>query len=127
MPRPIVSQAAEDLYAILSPLAYADESNDWALLNFCEAFIGLLQQVLDYTADPPWSSIVDIDRADLKALPWLAQMVGVQAPPRDSATESDEAYTERMREYIRSTPGFYRGSPDAIRAAAALYLTGTKT
>jgi hypothetical protein len=75
---------------------------------------------------PYWSALVDIDRCPALALPWLAQMVGVVAPPQEVG-ESDNAYEIRLREYIRATPGFSRGSPGAMMAAAQQFLTGTKS
>lgn len=124
MARPVVSQAAENLYEILSPLAYADESLDWPLLKYCEALAMNLQLVLDYGGD--WSQIVDIDRVPYEAIPWLGQLVGVTTPPRIQG-ETETAHEDRIREYVRGVPGFARGTPAAIIQAAQQYLTGTKT
>lgn len=125
MSRPVVSEVAEGLYTILQPLAFADEQNGWALLYFCEALIGAVQKVQDYSADG-WNDILDIDNTPNEALPWLAQFVGVVVPPRIS-TDSDSDYYARIRAYIKSTPGFSRGTPVAIVAEVLPYLTGTKT
>lgn len=130
MPRPTVSEVTEELYEILKPVAFADEQHDYALLVLSEAIVGQLQLVNDLSAAqtvdgkeyPPWSQVVDIDRTPDVALPWLAQFVGVVAPPG-----SGEEYNNKLRDYIRSTPGFTRGSPAAIVAAAQLYLSGGKT
>lgn len=129
MPRPVVSQAAEQLYGILAPLAYDDERLDWPLLKYCEALAGSLQEVYEYiyaNGYSAWGIIMDVDNAPFKALPWLAQFVGVTVPPRQ-AGETDEAYDARIRAYIRATPGFDRGTPDAMMAAIQQTLTGTKT
>ena len=129
MARPVVSQAAEDLYVSLLPLAYADAQYDWPLLKYCEANAGLLQEVKTYTdlnGTPPWSSIVDVERAPFKALPWLGQLAG-QISPNRQVGETDQQYEDRLRQYIRDTPGFKRGSPGGMAAAAQQFLTGTKT
>jgi hypothetical protein len=130
MARPVVSQAAESLYAILLPVAFADEQLDWPLLRYCETLAGTLQEVNDYTASengyPPWSVIVDVDRAPFKALPWLGQLVGLRMPVR-LVTETDAQYETRIRDYIRQPPGFRRGTPSDLIEAAQLHLTGTKT
>lgn len=123
MAKPIVSEAAEELYEILKPLAYADEALDWPLLTFCEAIAGPLQQVKDYS---DWSKVLDIDRSPYEALPWLAQFVGVVSPAKTMA-ETEAQHEARIREYIRATPGFQRGAPSALIATAQQYLTGTKT
>jgi Carbohydrate binding domain len=122
MPPPEVSQAALDLYAILSPVAYADEDLNYPLMNFCEALVGPLQEVNDYVGTnglTPWSSVVDIDRVPYEALPWFAQLVGSVA--------FKKLTTETEGDHEQSTPGFYRGSRDAMAAAAQQYLTGSKT
>lgn len=74
----------------------------------------------------PWSGIVDVNRAPYKALPWLGQLVGVDTPNIVTG-ESSLAHESRIRELVRATPGFKRGSPAAIEAAVSQYLTGTKT
>lgn len=130
MPQPSVSQSAENLYEILKPLAYADERYGWPLLHLCEASVGSLQQVNNYVGSqddefPNWSALVDIDRAPDETLPWLGQLVGVVVP-RQEILETDSDYAVRIREYIRGTPGFKRGSPSAMVVAVQQYLTGTK-
>lgn len=75
---------------------------------------------------PAWSKVTDVDRAPAEALPWLAQLVGQVLPPQQTG-ESDATYEARIREFIRDTPAFYRGSVAAMTTAAQQYLTGTKT
>jgi hypothetical protein len=68
---------------------------------------------------PGFVRLVDLDLAPEKALPWLAQFVGVQLQPG-----LDDA-AQRAR--IRATDGFHRGTVSALVGAARQYLTGGKT
>jgi hypothetical protein len=130
MDRPVVSEVAEELYSIISPLAFEDEENDWALLIFCEALIGAVQIVREYSipfwqgvrADINWQTILSIDDTRGEALRWLAQFVGVVIVPQ-LVLENDND----LRDYIKSLPGFTRGSPNAMRAEISRFLTGNKT
>ena len=132
MARPIVTNSAEDLYEGVLPLAHEDESNNWALLHFCEAFIGGLQPVEDIVRDdvvndaPGWSIIVDVDRAPYVGLPWLGQFVGVTTPDK-LMTEDESEHDARSRDYIRNTGGFDRGTLASIIGATQQNLTGSKT
>jgi hypothetical protein len=120
--RPAVSDAAERLFTSLGPWSRADsELTGWALLHFCESIAGRYQDILSIVesgddGEPGWSAVLDANRAPATWLPWLAQFVGVRLPPG----LSEEA--QRLR--IKSTDGFRRGSPDAVRAAAKQYLIG---
>lgn len=122
--RPVVSAVADELYEILKPLAYADQSLGWPLLLFCEAVSNPVQVVKDVGVD--WSQILDVDRAPYDGLPWLAQLVGSTLGPMLTG-ESTTSYDTRSRSYIRATPGFNRGTPAAMVAAIQQYLTGTKS
>lgn len=124
MAKPVVSDVANELYDILSPLAFADESNGWPLLHFCEALIGAVQLVNDYSENA-WANLLDIDKTTDEALPWLAQFVGVVLLPQLS-TESSADFSTRIRAYIKSTPGFTRGSKAAMIAEIQQHLTGEK-
>lgn len=132
MSRPVVSNIAEQMYAGLGPLTFDDHLNGYALLHFCEAFIGSLQNVetvvrYDEAADAiGWSMILDVDRAPYVGLPWLGQMVGVTTP-EPMVGETQAAHEARTRAYIRDTGGFDRGTPAAIVGAVQQYLTGSKS
>lgn len=124
-PRPEVGSAAEELYASLGPWAWKDtEDERYQALDFSEALVGgnRLQDLEDIIRDtdvgPGWSPVMDVDRAPLAWLGWLAQFAGVRT--RNGLSESDQ------RQRIRNTDGMKRGSPGAMRAAAQQYLTGTK-
>jgi hypothetical protein len=127
VPRPVVTEAAEELYVSLGPWSRADEAlgedGGWQLLHFCEAAVGQLQPLLDVISDTEdgigWSIVLDVERAPAAWLPWLGQFVGVTVDP-----VLDEA---GQRAQISSLPGTKRGSPGSIAAAAQRYLTGTGT
>lgn len=128
MARPVVSDIAEELYASLGPWQRRDtqigeDTDQWRLLELCEALAGGLQDVEDIVRDtdddPGWSIVLDADRAPVDWLPWLGQFVGVRLPV--GLSEADQ------RARIKSTDGFQRGSPEALKEAARSYLTGTKS
>lgn len=129
MPAPTVGSFTVRLYEELKPLAYGDGDPHWYLLNFLSAISELYQDVYDYASDtddgPGWSVILDLDRAPLAAVPWLAQFIGA-VPPARLVAETDEEYLTRIREYVRGAEGFKRGTPAALKKAAQLHLTGNK-
>lgn len=121
--QPTLESFAATLYASVEPVAWQDASNGWALAHYCATLGHLFQAVEDLARDTPegpgWSMIVDLDRCPTDWLPWLAQFVGVTIPT--GLTDAE------MRAWIAGTDGFSRGTPDAIRAAAAATLTSSKT
>lgn len=72
---------------------------------------------------PPFSIMFDPDNAPDDALAWLAQFVGVELEKKN-VNEDDFYYFLRQRQRIKDHLGFARGSAAAMRATAALYLTG---
>jgi Carbohydrate binding domain len=88
--------------------------------------VELLTLFTSYNGYPAWAVVMDVDTAPFKALPWLAQFVGVTIP-NQGPEETDIDYDARVRAYIKATPGFSRGSPDALIAAVQQTLTGAKT
>jgi hypothetical protein len=130
LPRPVVTEAAEELYARLGPWAAADTerglaTGEWRLLEMCEGIMGRLQDIREVVFDdidedhPGWSHVLDVDRAPEEWLGWMAQFAGVRLQ------QGLDEVTQRAR--IKSTDGFRRGSPGAIVGAAQQYLTGDKT
>ncbi len=121
--RPVVSQAAEDLYAGLEP--YAKLDTEWHLLRWCEIVVQkTLAQIHGYVTDqadgtPGWAIIMDPDGAPPEVLPWLAQFVGVEV-----TDEMDEA---AIRAAIKLPSGFARGTPAALVAAVKPSLTPPQT
>lgn len=85
----------------------------------CESISELDALVRDTDNGIGWSSILDVDRVPAKALPWLAQLVGVITVMGISDAE--------QRARVKAHGNWKRGSPDAIKAATQLHLTGTKT
>lgn len=123
IPRPEVSQAAELLYGLLWPQTIEDELNEWHLLLFCEALAGtLFEEIRSYVSDGEtmqgWSVIFNVDTCPPKALPYLAQFVGVHF--EDSLT------VQQQREKIIERPAFKRGTPASMLAAIKQHLTGSK-
>jgi hypothetical protein len=115
---PLLVQQA---YRALGPWAREDE-DVWELLQFVYALFnpiveidGLVRDTDTYTG---WGQTLDVDAAPEKFLPWLAQFVGVEP------IKGLDAASQRLR--IKQAAGFNRGSVAAIRAAAALHLTGTR-
>lgn len=123
MARPIVGTFTEEWYAQLEPVQYAEVQHDYPLLRFLNAMGLNFQEIEDYStelgSEIPWSLLIDVDRSPLKALPYLAQFVGVRFPT--GLTEAQQ------RQRIKDAPNLRRGSPAAMVAAAQTYLTGNKT
>lgn len=108
------------VYESLAPLTYNDNDD---LRNYVDSIGQMTREIEDLVRDdadgnPGWSSILDADRCALQFLPWLAQAVGVVLP--DGLSEADQ------RLYIKSTYGWKRGRPEAIKAAPIKHLTGDR-
>jgi hypothetical protein len=120
---PDLDAVADRLYADMTPLAWLDEFNDYALATLTGAIGEMYQEVDDLARDTPqalgWSSVVDLTRCRADWLPWLAQFVGVTLP--SGATEA------QARTLIGQLSGFKRGTRASIIAAATATLTGAKT
>ena len=104
-------------------LASNDQANGWAHAILCEGIqrmIVRVAEVYDPPGDiPPGAPLLDPALCPDWALPWLAMVVGVTLP--------SGADPETQRTIITSVAGWQRGTPAALRAAAQLTLTGTKT
>lgn len=124
MPRPVVSQAAEEFYEFLEAFVEEDEDTEWETLLWCEAIMGgtpqtVLAWVTDRSGDiPGWGYLFNADLADANALPWLSQFNGTKLREDMSVAE--------QRAAIKSPAGFERGTPAALQSAPLNYLTGTK-
>lgn len=120
---PGLESFAARYYESMAPLAWMDASTGYALALFCGALGTMFQPVEDVARDTPegpgWSAVVDLTRCPAAWLPWLAQFIGVTVPA--GATDA------QARAWIAETDGFNRGTPAAIRAAAAATLTGSQT
>lgn len=125
MTAPIVTSWSQELYDQLVSFTPGDATNGWALLRLVNAMCDPMFQELDDLARdtvdgyPGWSVLLDLNRAPTKALPWLAQFVGVQL----LGTLSDA----EMRTTIATKGGVRRGTLGSIIAAAQQYLTGAQT
>lgn len=118
-----ISSAGEVLYDAVTPLAYDDANQGWALRYYCGAAGLLIGDVYDWAMETDdyegWSTIMDVDRAPEDALPWLGQFAGVRLI--SGLTE------EQKRDWIRETEGFKRGTVGAITGAITPLLTGQQT
>jgi hypothetical protein len=123
MSAPVLSDLGERLRERTAPLAPSDERYGWVHAHLCEALARMLQQVADVWDPPdplpPGAPLMDPELAPDWALPWVAQLVGVQLPAGASPDQG--------RALIAGVSGFKRGTPAALRAVAAMYLTGDKT
>jgi hypothetical protein len=123
VPAPTLSHIAQRLYDELAPLAGDDGANGYALAHYCAALALQRDLVADLSRDeddrPGYAVLLDPDTCPAFALPWLAQFVGVRIPLGMSEAA--------MRLRIKSTDGFRRGTPEALRGAARQFLTGTQT
>lgn len=113
---------ADRLYEELAPLAYDDINRQMALQQFCRALGTMFQPIEDVSRDrenaPGWSQVMNADTIISEGLPWLGQFVGV------TLLGGLDDFNQRLR--IKTTSGMQRGSPDAIRGAAAQYLIGKR-
>jgi len=117
----------QELYDALLPLAYDDARYDDALWKYCCSIAGMIQDIEDLSRDrhiegdhvAGWGGLVDLNLTPDYALPWLGQFVGVLPIAGVEA--------EANRDRISAKVGFSRGSPEAMRAAAQVYLLGNKT
>lgn len=119
-----VGSTALRLYNALGSAFHAgDRELGYPLLWFCYAITRTLAEVdrivRDSDAGVGWSSVLDVDQAQRKDLPFLAQFIGARVDPRLSTAD--------QREEIRKVKGFQRGTPEAIKAAARPTLSGTRT
>jgi hypothetical protein len=117
----IIRYLPDRVYDSIAPLT-ANDNGD--LRAYVDSIGQMTREIEDLARDdadgnPGWSSILDADRCPVQFLPWLAQAVGVVLP--DGLSEADQ------RTYIKSTDGWKRGRPAAIKAAPIKHLTGDRT
>lgn len=127
MAAPVPDTVAAEILDALAPMLYADGTapqNDALAIYINGLSEPTLQEVEDYASDDPvtgaigYSVYVDIDRTPDKALPWLAQFVGVKL--------AGGLTPAQQRTQIESLANLNRGTLAAMTAAAAPFLTGTK-
>jgi hypothetical protein len=122
MARPVVSATAERLYEAMGPMQDQDETHGWALLKLCDALTVSAAEVEAFAADTDtqagWGPLLDVTAAPAKVLPYLAMFVGALITPALSV--------DQQRDLIRAAPGRRRGTPEAIKDAARLWLSGAK-
>jgi hypothetical protein len=120
---PTHSPYGERLRERTQPLALDDASYGFAHAYLCEALsrpFEEVQAIFDPEGDvPPIAPLLDPELCPDWALTWLAQFVGLHPPAGYSP--------DTIRTLIVSASGFARGTPAAMKAAAGVYLTGSKT
>lgn len=121
--RPDSASFSDALYDYLAPFQDGDDIRDWALLTYLIALGTVYQEIEDIVREqdgvPGWSVLMDVNACPIKALPWLAQIAGV---------ELDNTYTEaQKRDQVVTAAGWKRGRPAALMASIQPLLTGTKT
>jgi hypothetical protein len=113
---------ADRVYKRLEPIAHGDEDTGYMLYGLVEALTlpqdPLEEIVREDDTHPAWTRAVDPYEVPLWALPWLANLVGV---------EWAGASSEALRTKTIERPNYRRGTVPAIRSAAQTTLTGTKT
>jgi hypothetical protein len=112
-----MSASADSIKTSVDPV-YTDDFG-----TYIEGLAKILNEIDDLARDtenddPGWSIILDLTRCPYAGLPWLAQLAGMQT--RTGLTDSEQ------RQWIFSQQGKTRGTAVALRAAAQIYLTGTK-
>lgn len=122
--RPVVGEAAEELYAAMGCFTVGDEDHAWHLLKFCDALATVMLErvhslVAAVSGRPPWQIAMDPETAPDFALAWLAQFVGAELEAAMSDSE--------QRDAIEVPQGWRRGTPESMREIARRTLTGTKS
>lgn len=116
------TQFADDVYALLEPVAKWDEAQGWPLLAFVSALSEPFRQVEELVrARPgrdPWQQAFDIYTCPDWWVPWLGQWVGVEA--------NSPLGADAQRQQVIAEGGFKRGRPATIIAAVQATLTGTQ-
>lgn len=116
---------AQSLVKLLQPMMYDDANHGNALAVYLGALgDNLFQEIEDWASDtdlgqPGYSLLLDADRVPDKAIPWLAQFVGV------TITKGLPAADQRSQ--LKGLTNWKRGTVDALQAAPLPYLTGSKT
>lgn len=114
---------AQDVLDALAPMLYAEVSTGDALTDYVTGLSLPFELVETWASDTDthigWSLLLDVDRCPVEALPWLAQIVGLKLNTGLSVAD--------QRQQIHDAPNWKRGTPGAMRAAPAPYLTGAKT
>lgn len=119
---PPYSELGERMRDRYAPLAPTDDQNGYAFAKLAHAMMAPFLQLAELVDPPdpyvPWEPLFDVDICPAWALPWLAQVVGVRITA--GLSEAD------MRTMVKELGGFKRGTPEAIKHAAGLALTGSK-
>ena len=120
---PAVGPFGDSIYTEVAPLTYDDINQAWSLLYYVDSIGQMFDEIELLARDtdevPGWCMLLNPDTTPAKALPWLAQFVGVQLEP--TLSEADQ------RAYIKAAAQWRRGSVQAIIETTQFFLTGSKT
>jgi Phage tail protein (Tail_P2_I) len=111
------------MYEAMSPLAFAEADLGYPMLRFFKSIAYNVHEIYAMITENgvPWSLSVSVDEVPSRYLDWLAQFVGV------SFTQLQNLTSQQKRLIIKDAPGWKRGTPAAMVAAAQITLTGNKT
>lgn len=132
LPEPVFSETCERMWGRLPEyIRVADAGQGWTLKTWVSSvadelgtIVTLLDRI-DYVAvsddgaPGDTSDLADPMTADVGWLPWLAQTVGMTVDPHLSEVEQRSAIAN-------ASTGFRAGTKNAVEAAAATELTGSK-
>lgn len=118
MPAPTYTSAGEVLADRLSPWTSQDSDRGYGAAWLIHA-LGLQLEDVYAFSELGWDDADDPDQAPEWYLPHLAMKAGVRLIP-------DGLTVEQKRLRVRSTDGARRGTPEAIRGAAQVHLTGDR-
>jgi Phage tail protein (Tail_P2_I) len=113
----------EQLREATSQLAPDDDQHSDAHAKLCDALGMPFEQLAELLSPPdpypPWGPLFDVNICPAWALPWLAQVVGLNLPIGLSEADS--------RTFIKDISSHKRGTKASMQAVLNFYLTGTKT
>lgn len=130
MAKPALTESAERIYNQLAPTFFReDETYGWAGALFISSYAKMLDpaaQIVQASGSRPGYAILFEPAICPEAwLPWLGQFVGI--PPETGLALIAGGHASTLREWIKSPIGYTRGKAAAMRLAAQVTLTGTKT
>jgi len=119
-PESIVGEQLKNATQQLAPddMQYGDAHG-----KLCSALGMPFQQLAELLSPedpyPPWGPLFDVNACPAWALPWLAQLIGLNLP--------EQLSEEDARAYINDLAIHKRGTTAVLQAAASVHLTGDKT
>src|SRR5262245_26265752 len=124
MSQPPLSPLAQRTYDRLEPMQWDEPNQGYALAWYLKMAASMSDEIDLYASDqadgtPGWAILLDPDTCPDKALPWLAQFVGVSLPAGLTRQQKIDLIFARI--------GWTRGTPQSMIDAAKHTMTGTQT